>query len=153
MGILPVVRITKQFRFEAAHALLNYDGLCSHIHGHSYMLSVTIKGNPITDFADPKNGMVMDFSHLKQIIHEAIIGPFDHSLMLNARTPLKELDGADQLFGRVVALPYQPTCENMIVDFAARIQKQLPPNVSLHSLCLHETSSSFAEWHASDNGN
>ncbi len=152
MGKLPVVRITKQFRFEAAHALLNYDGLCSHIHGHSYMLSVTIKGSPMADPTSPKCGMVMDFSQLKQIIQDTITGPLDHSLMLNANTPLKELAGADQLFGRVVTLPYQPTCENMIVDFAARIQMQLSPNISLHSLCLHETSTSFAEWHASDNG-
>jgi len=147
----PVIRITKEFRFEAAHALWNYDGLCKNIHGHSYILYVTIKGSPVSDPMDPKNGMVMDFSQLKKMVNDAIIGPLDHALMVNANTPHKELAETNQMFGRVVALPYQPTCENMIVDFAARINALLPKNVSLQALRLHETATSYAEWVAEEN--
>jgi len=46
---------------------------------------------------------------------------------------------------------YQPTCENLILEFAQKIIKQLPKNVQLHSLKLYETSTSYAEWFASDN--
>jgi 6-pyruvoyltetrahydropterin/6-carboxytetrahydropterin synthase len=151
MGKTPVIRITKEFRFEAAHALWNYDGLCRNIHGHSYILSVTIKGSPIADPKSPKLGMLIDFSELKKIVNAGVIDQFDHALMVNANTPHKELAETNQMFGRVVALPYQPTCENMIVDFAARIKALLPPNVSLHSLRLHETATSYAEWFAADN--
>ena len=59
---MSVIRVTKEFTFEAAHALYNYDGQCSNIHGHSYRLFVTVKGSPVSDINHPKNGMVMDFS-------------------------------------------------------------------------------------------
>lgn len=146
----PVVRITKQFRFEAAHALWNYDGPCKNIHGHSYLLYVTIKGHPVDNVEDPKNGMVMDFSTLKKIVHELIIDPLDHALLVNADTPHKRLAEDNLVIGKVALVPYQPTCENMIVDFAAKISQALPPQVSLHSLRLHETTTAYAAWYADD---
>ncbi|HAJ98852.1 MAG TPA: 6-carboxytetrahydropterin synthase QueD [Bacteroidales bacterium] len=145
-----IIRLTKEFRFEAAHALWNYDGLCRNIHGHSYILQVTIKGTPCANANDPKLGMVMDFSDLKKIVKHNIVSAFDHALIVNAATPHKELSETNQMFGKVLAVPYQPTCENMIADFADRIMAQLPEQISLHSLRLFETSSSFAEWYAED---
>ena len=41
---MAVIRVTKSFSFEMAHALWNYDGPCKNIHGHSYKLFVTVKG-------------------------------------------------------------------------------------------------------------
>ena len=61
------IRLTKEFKFEMAHALKGYDGLCRNIHGHSYELLVTIKGVPISDPSSAKLGMVMDFGDLKKI--------------------------------------------------------------------------------------
>ncbi|HSV88210.1 MAG TPA: 6-carboxytetrahydropterin synthase [Bacteroidales bacterium] len=151
MSKLQVIRLSKEFRFEAAHALWNYDGLCRNIHGHSYILRVTIKGTPVNDTANPKNGMVMDFSALKKIVKEVIVEPFDHAFMVNDSMPESMFSDAGQMFGRIMRLPYQPTCENMIVDFAARIRTRLPNNIILHSLRLYETSNSFAEWLAEDN--
>ena len=59
-----VIRVTKEFSFEMAHALTNYDGPCRNIHGHSYRLFVTVSGIPSDDPRDPRNGMVIDFSEL-----------------------------------------------------------------------------------------
>ena len=151
MNQSPTIRLTKQFRFEAAHALWNYDGPCRNIHGHSYVLYVTVRGRPITGPEDPKRGMVMDFSALKKIVEDLIIEPFDHALMVNAGTPHLALTGEKNVFGKVVALPYQPTCENLIDDFARRIIPALPGGVELHSLRLHETTTAYAEWFACDN--
>ena len=36
------IRITKEFDFEAAHALDGYEGKCRDIHGHSYHLKITL---------------------------------------------------------------------------------------------------------------
>jgi len=151
MTKLQVIRLSREFRFEAAHALWNYDGLCRNIHGHSYRLRVTVRGTPIIDPLSPKNGMVADFSVLKKIVKEAIVEPFDHALMVNDSIPARELAETGQMFGRLMPLPYQPTCENMIVDFASRIKALLPDNISLYSLRLYETGNSFAEWMAEDN--
>lgn len=64
---MAVIRLTKEFSFEAAHALDGYDGPCREIHGHSYRLFVTVKGCPADDDTNPKCGMVMDFGVLKAL--------------------------------------------------------------------------------------
>ena len=146
------IRITKQFSFETGHALYGYDGKCRNVHGHSYKLSVTVIGTPITDNNHVKLGMVIDFGDLKKIVKEEIVDPFDHATVFNKNTPHTEL--ARELKDRghkVILADYQPTSENMVIDFADKIKERLPKNVQLHSLKLRETETAFAEWYASDN--
>jgi 6-pyruvoyltetrahydropterin/6-carboxytetrahydropterin synthase len=149
---MSTIRITKQFNFETGHALYGYDGKCRNVHGHSYKLSVTVIGTPITDTAHVKLGMVIDFGDLKKIVKEEIVNKFDHATVFNKNTPHVEL--AKELTDRghnVILADYQPTSENMVVDFAAKITARLPENIKLFSLKLQETETSFAEWFASDN--
>lgn len=149
---MAVIRLTKEFSFEAAHALEGYDGPCREIHGHSYRFFVTVKGTPLSDESNPKRGMVMDFGVLKRIVNEEIVSRFDHSLVLRATESGEELYRLlSARFGNIITVDYQPTCENMLEDFAARIAARLPEGVTLHSLRLHETATSFAEWFAEDN--
>ncbi|HEX8270946.1 MAG TPA: 6-carboxytetrahydropterin synthase [Flavobacterium sp.] len=146
------IRITKQFNFETGHALYGYDGACKNVHGHSYKLSVTVIGKPIEDRNHVKFGMVIDFSDLKKIVKEEIVNRFDHATVFNETTPHIEL--ANELKNRghdVILVNYQPTSENMVIDFAQKIKNRLPQNIALHSLKLQETETSFAEWYASDN--
>lgn len=148
---MAIIRLTKEFSFEAAHALGGYDGPCREIHGHSYRLFVTIKGEPTTDPMNPKQGMVMDFGVLKKIVKEEIISRFDHALVLRTTADEGLRRVLAEQFDNVVTVEYQPTCENMLDDFAHRLMKRLPEGVMLHSLRLHETASSYAEWYAEDN--
>ncbi len=146
------IRITKQFSFETGHALYGYDGKCRNVHGHSYKLSVTVIGTPITDTSHVKLGMVIDFGDLKKIVKEDIEDVFDHATVFNKNTPHIEL--AKELEERghdVILVDYQPTSENMVIDFAEKIKSKLPENIKLHSLKLQETETSYAEWYASDN--
>lgn len=146
------IRITKEFSFETGHALYGYDGKCKNVHGHSYKLSVTVIGIPISDKTNVKYGMVIDFSDLKKIVTEEIVDHFDHATVFNQTTPHIEL--ANELKSRghhVILVDYQPTSENMVTDFAEKIQNRLPDSIRLHSLKLQETDSSYAEWYASDN--
>ena len=146
------IRITKQFTFETGHALYGYDGKCKNVHGHSYKLSVTVIGTPITDTGNVKYGMVIDFGDLKKIVKEEIVDVFDHATVFNKNTPHVEL--ANELKGRghdVILVDYQPTSENMVIDFAKKIKGRLPSSISLHSLRLQETETSYAEWYQSDN--
>ena len=146
------IRITKQFNFETGHALYGYDGKCRNVHGHSYKLSVTVIGSPITDSTNVKFGMVIDFSDLKKIVLEEVVDVFDHATVFNNNTPHVEL--AKELSTRghhVILVDYQPTSENMVIDFAEKIKSRLPKDINLFSLRLQETESSFAEWFASDN--
>lgn len=146
------IRITKQFNFETGHALYGYDGKCRNVHGHSYKLSVTVIGQPITDTTHVKLGMVIDFTDLKKIVKEEIVDKFDHATVFNKNTPHIEL--AKELTDRghnVILADYQPTSENMVIAFSKKIAARLPENIKLHSLKLQETETSFAEWFASDN--
>ena len=146
------IRITKQFSFETGHALFGYDGKCRNVHGHSYKLSVTVIGSPIEEKGAVKLGMVIDFSDLKKIVKEEVVDVFDHATVFNKNTPHIEL--AKELINRghaVILADYQPTSENMVLDFADKIKARLPKNITLFSLKLQETDSSFAEWFASDN--
>jgi 6-pyruvoyltetrahydropterin/6-carboxytetrahydropterin synthase len=144
------IRLTKEFKFEMAHALLGYDGPCKNIHGHSYYLYVTIVGETLYDDASPVNGMVMDFSELKNIVMKEIVDQVDHSLAIYDKTPIQIIDPLKTTY-KLFLTPYQPTCENLIADFAIRIQKKLPAHISLFSLKLCETVTSYAEWFAADN--
>lgn len=146
------IRITKQFTFETGHALYGYDGKCRNVHGHSYKLSVTVIGPPISDKEHVKFGMVIDFGDLKKIVNREIVNVFDHATVFNKNTPHVEL--AEELSQRghnVLLVDYQPTSEMMVIDFAAKIAPLLPDTIKLHSLRLQETATSYAEWYASDN--
>ena len=146
------IRITKQFSFETGHALYGYDGKCKNVHGHSYKLSVTVIGTPINDTNNVKYGMVIDFGDLKKIVKEQIVDVFDHATVFNKNTPHIELaNELEQRGHHVILVDYQPTSENMVVDFSNKIKNLLPKNIKLHSLRLQETDTSFAEWFASDN--
>ena len=146
------IRITKQFSFETGHALYGYDGKCKNIHGHSYKLSVTVIGNPISDNTNPKWGMVIDFGDLKKIVNKEIVDVFDHAVIFNKNTPHADLGTILMEHGHnVILTDYQPSSENMVLDFVEKIKGKLPEGVELFSLRLQETETSVAEWYASDN--
>lgn len=147
---MTTIRISKEFTFDMAHALLGYDGLCKNIHGHSYTLVVTVIGSPISDDNSPKNGMLIDFKDLKHIIKQQIIDRFDHALVLNSDSPKDLVDMLMKNYDKIILLNYQPTTENMIADMALQISALIPSNLKLFSLRLRETPSSYAEWFASD---
>ena len=149
---MATIRLTKEFTFEAAHFLEGYDGACREIHGHSYRLFVTIKGEPSADGYDPKQGMVMDFGLLKQIVGEQIVSRLDHAFIMRRSEQSEQVQAMlEGIYHNIVLVDYQPTCENMLADFAERLLEALPDEVELYSLRLHETATSFAEWYAEDN--
>ena len=146
------IRLTKIFNFETAHALYGYEGKCKNIHGHSYKLYVTVLGQPVSENGNPELGMVMDFGNLKKTVNSLIVDQLDHAILLNINTDHKKL-GEDLLASghKVIFTEYQPTCENMLIDFAEKIKHALPENVKLVKLKLFETENSYGEWTAADN--
>jgi 6-pyruvoyltetrahydropterin/6-carboxytetrahydropterin synthase len=148
-----IIRVTREFSFEMAHALKNYDGPCRNVHGHSYRLFVTITGTPVEDEKNPKNGMVIDFVDLKNIVLTKIIDVFDHSVVVSNDYDRDKMEMMKKTFGNTVVVSYQPTCENLVEDFAQRLRNEMPRGIKLHSLRLYETAKSYTEWHAADNEN
>lgn len=139
------VRITKRFTFEMAHALSDHDGACAGIHGHSYVLDITLEGVPMNDPGHPKDGLVIDFADLKRIVQHAVIDRYDHALVLHERERMNTaLDAA--LFARMVFTPWQPSCENLLLDIVDRLLPVIGTPLRLYHVCLQETATSRAEW-------
>ncbi|WKZ64820.1 MAG: 6-carboxytetrahydropterin synthase [Flavobacteriales bacterium] len=146
MSMHRTVRVTKRFTFEMAHALRCHDGLCANIHGHSYVLDVTIAGTPAEAPGHPKDGMVIDFADLKRMVRP-IVDRFDHALFLHERDK-GAVKPDEPLFGRVILTPWQPTCENILLAIVEELAPQLPGDAKLVAARLQETATSWAEWEA-----
>ena len=145
------VRVTKEFSFEMAHALWNYDGACKNIHGHSYKLLISIIGEPISESSNQKLGMVMDFGDLKALVKGPIVDYFDHALVINRDAKDYLPAEPNEMYDKVHLVDFQPTCENLVIFIAEKVQALLPSGIGLFSVKLYETATSYAEWYASDN--
>lgn len=109
-------------------------------------------GEPCRDINNPKYGMVMDFTDLKAIVNRLIVNRYDHALVLRQTAQSEALIAAmREKWDRIEITTYQPTCENMIIDFVGMLQKELPSHVELVELKLYETEKSSATWRKSDN--
>lgn len=147
----PFIKVTKKFSFDMAHALDGYDGPCKNIHGHTYTLSVTLKGQVINEIGNPKNGMVLDFSVLKKIVTETILAHYDHALVLNENASYSKSEVISNEFEKVILAPYQPTCENLLLHFVEILQAYFKDAIQLAVVQLEETPSSYATWSVEDN--
>lgn len=85
-----VTSVTRRFSFEAAHQLLWHSGKCANLHGHSYLLDVTVTGSLTQD------GIIVDFADLKATVTEHVLNDYDHSYLNDLiENPTAELIAAD----------------------------------------------------------
>lgn len=127
-----LVEVTRVFTFDAAHALRDYVGPCADLHGHTYRLEVTVKGEP------DRRGIVVDFEELKRAVREAFLEPFLDHRFLNE------------------TIPVNTTAENMVVWFFDLWEESVArrlPGIRLERVVLWETPTagaalSRADWEA-----
>ena len=136
-------KVARKFTFSIAHILDNHDGKCKNLHGHNYKLLIELEGNLIPTGA--KEGMVIDFAELKNIVKEKIINILDHSFIYN-KNSVKESKIAElleELNSKTFALDGRSTEENIAKYIYETLQKDLT-NLSL--VRLWETDSSYCEY-------
>jgi 6-pyruvoyltetrahydropterin/6-carboxytetrahydropterin synthase len=113
------MKVSREFTFDAAHKLADHPGKCSHLHGHTYTVVVTVAGEP------DESGMVIDFLDMKRIV----------------TTVIKELD-----HGYLNEFYQTPTAENVAADLFHKLEKkfnQVP--VALVSVVLYEGKKCWVE--------
>jgi len=71
-----ILTLTKKFSFDSAHRLKNHKGKCKNLHGHTYLLEVSITGK-----VNKKTGMIIDFSVLKQLVNDLAVEKLDHQYL------------------------------------------------------------------------
>jgi 6-pyruvoyltetrahydropterin/6-carboxytetrahydropterin synthase len=109
--------LVKEFTFDSAHNLINYNGKCEHLHGHTYKLVVKISGTPDT------NGLLIDFVELKKIVNDEIIEVLDHKYL-----------------NEIIE---QPTAENIAVWIWNHLKEKIRrPNARLYEIEVWETATS-----------
>lgn len=114
------MRLSRTFKFDAAHKLVDYPGVCRRIHGHTYTLTVTVEGEP------DDTGMIIDFFDMKKVVEETVIAKVDHTYL-------------NDLYD-------QPTAENVAQDMFQALKKAFELyNVRLYSVKLHEGDKSCVE--------
>ncbi len=138
-----MISVTKIFRFETAHAIHEYEGLCKNIHGHSYELHVTVSSCSNHNLLSEK-GFVIDFKDLKSIVKTNVIEYFDHQIILSEKyienhSNLKELEN-------LAIWKMEPSAENIVLFIKNKISSCFDKEVKLIKLKLYETADSFAEW-------
>ena len=129
--------ITKRFTFESSHRLPNHDGKCRRNHGHSYKLFVTVTGDVLQADSHPKDGMIMDFGDLSEIVNRRIVSNWDHRFLAKGDEPDVEwLESAN-----VCRIGVRTTAENMAKLIFDTLVSE---GVKVCQVRLYETESSYA---------
>lgn len=141
-------KITKRVDFHAAHRLSNHEGLCHNLHGHTYVLDVTITKDKLNEEGTEK-GMVVDFYNLKQLLHDNIVSRFDHATIVSSDCE-DEVDYNLWNFVisnnlKVVDIYKRTTSENIAQYIFNHLAHDCNLIDHLVSVKLYETDTSFVE--------
>ena len=120
-------QVSVEESFSAGHALRGYKGKCENPHGHNYKVRLTLEG-PALDSV----GLLYDFVHLKQIIHQ-VIQAVDHKF-LNDLAPFDQLN---------------PSAENIaryLYEEASKQMRKQPDSARIASITVWETDTTAATY-------
>ena len=107
------MRITRRLEFDAGHRIPDHKSQCRHLHGHRYVLEVTLSGGIIQQAGDPANGMVMDFSEVKALACRHVVDLWDHAFLVYAGDAKVVEFLASLPEHKTVVLDCIPTAENL----------------------------------------
>ena len=105
--------ITKEVYFCYGHRLMNHQGKCRNLHGHSVKASISIKNTTLNN-----DGMVCDFSDIRECVDAFVDEYLDHNFLLHENDPIIPALIANN--ERFLAIAEHPTAEvisKMIYDY------------------------------------
>ncbi|MCK9284215.1 MAG: 6-carboxytetrahydropterin synthase QueD [Rhodocyclaceae bacterium] len=107
------MQITRRLEFDAGHRIPNHRSQCRHLHGHRYVIEITLSGGIVNDDRSAQDGMVMDFADVKSIAKQHVADLWDHAFLV-ARNDHAVVDFLATLPGhKTVILDRAPTAENL----------------------------------------
>jgi 6-pyruvoyltetrahydropterin/6-carboxytetrahydropterin synthase len=143
------MQITTRLEFDAGHRIPDHKSQCRNLHGHRYALEITLSGDIISASNTSENGMVMDFSDVKQIARDSVVDVWDHAFLV-FKDDKVVLDFLKSLPNhKTVIFPTVPTAENMAAE-AFKILKSQYKDIygnllTLERVRLYETPNSWAD--------
>ena len=111
--------------FDSAHFLKGYNGKCSNIHGHRWVIEAEISGASLQQDGE-KRGMLIDFSDLKKAVKQ-LADRYDHTLIIEQNS-LKEntLNALKEENFKITEVPFRPTAENFAKYFFDCLKQSVP---------------------------
>lgn len=142
--------ITRRIEFDAGHRIPDHQSKCRSAHGHRYVLEASVFGAIIDAEGSPENGMVTDFSKLKQVMMEEIHDAWDHGFLVykHDHRMMHALDTMSDpgFVNKTVVLPLVPTAENLAWLAFQKIRKRLlGSDFELQRVRLYETPNCYAD--------
>ena len=117
--------ITIKAGFSAAHSLRDYEGPCSRVHGHNWVVEVVACGERL-----PPNGILLDFREIKQVTSE-VLSRLDH-------TNLNEVPPFDRT---------NPTSENLARWIYEQVRERMATSdVTVRRVNVREAETSCASY-------
>jgi len=95
---------------------MNHPGKCRHLHGHSARVAITLESEALND-----QGMVCDFSDIKQYAGKWIDQTLDHNMLLHKNDPVLPL--LQEAGERLMIVDEHPTAEflaKLIFEYVAK---------------------------------
>ena len=118
--------ITRRIEFDAGHRIPSHSSKCRNVHGHRYVLLVTVRGKVQTTLGNTDDGMVTDFGDLKTIVMSCVGEPWDHAFLCYKGD--HEMVDALSILGpnhKHVLLGFIPTAENLAKHAYELIEAEL----------------------------
>lgn len=128
--------LKQRITFDACHRLLNYDGNCNNLHGHTWMVEVELNSDrELNDIS-----MLLDYRTIKQYFKDN----YDHRAILNKEDPLVNILLENKLL--VTILEGNPTAENLAVGIAKDFMTMINAGYNDHcKIIVHESADNSAE--------
>jgi 6-pyruvoyltetrahydropterin/6-carboxytetrahydropterin synthase len=128
-------KVHKGFYFEAGHRLVQHQGKCRNLHGHSYHCSIRVHGD-----TNRTSGMVVDFYDLGKV-RDWVNKHLDHAIILNPEDERVVRFVKDQGY-RMFLMPSflnEPTVENLSSLLTAVTAEYVPAEAGAPEIHLYET--------------
>ncbi len=144
-----MLTITKRLEFDAGHRIPDHKGQCWNVHGHRYVLEVTLVGEPMNQPGTSDHGMLMDFSDVTRVAREHLVDAWDHAFLV--------FEGDDAVRKLLAAIPNHktvvldrvPTVENLAAiafELLRRVyDERFGNDLSLKRIRLFETPNCWAD--------
>lgn len=147
--IIRQMLITRRLEFDAGHRISTHNSQCRHLHGHRYVIEISLSGNIISDEGVPEQGMVLDFSAIKRIAKEVIVDKWDHAFLVYAgdKPVVDFLQSIED--HKTVIFDSQPTAENLAVKAFQLLDRAFEAaygnRLRLEQVRLYETPNCWAD--------
>jgi 6-pyruvoyltetrahydropterin/6-carboxytetrahydropterin synthase len=144
-----VLTITRKLEFDAGHRIPDHRSQCRNLHGHRYVLEITLRGDVVETEGASDRGMVMDFADVKSLAMTHLVSPWDHAfLVFEGDTRVREfLESMPD--HKTVVLERVPTVENLAAIAFDRLAHVYDAhygiNLRLHHVRLYETPNCWAD--------